>query len=81
MVTKATKTFSLDRDVLTRVKSTKGSASESERVNQLLLFALDLEKKAALDQESAEFFRSTTTRDRKERRAFQKATVTVMARE
>ena len=41
-VTKATKTFSLDREVLAGVKRTKGTASESERVNQLLRFALDV---------------------------------------
>ena len=80
-VTKATKTFSLDREVLAHVKRTKGTASESERVNQLLRFALDLEKKAALEQESADFFRSAPAKDRKERRAFQKATLAALARE
>jgi hypothetical protein len=78
--TKATKTFSLDREILARVKRTKGAASESERVNQLLRAALDLEKKAVLDQEVADFFASAPE-DRKERRAFQKASLAVLARE
>ena len=81
---KATKTFSLDRDILASVKRTKGTASESERVNQLLRTALDLETKAARDREAADFFAATpsaTPKDRKERRAFQKATVTALARE
>lgn len=39
---KATKTFSLDQDLLKEVKRTKGTQSESERVNRLLRFALDL---------------------------------------
>ncbi len=77
---KATKTFSLDRDILARVKRTKGTASESERVNQLLRAALDLEMKAAQDREAAEFF-AGAPQERKERRAFQKATLTALARE
>jgi hypothetical protein len=77
---KATKTFSLDRDILASVKRTKGAASESERVNQLLRMALDLEKKAARDREAADFF-TRAARDRKERRALQKATVRALARE
>ena len=77
---KATKTFSLDRDILASVKRTKGTASESERVNQLLRTALNLEMKAARDREAADFF-AGTPKDRKERRAYQKATVTALARE
>jgi len=77
---KATKTFSLDRDILASVKRTKGTASESERVNQLLRTALNLERKTARDREAAEFFAAVPT-DRKERRAFQKTTLAVLARE
>ena len=46
--TKATRTFSLDREILAEVKRTKGDLSESERVNRLLRTALDLERRAAL---------------------------------
>ena len=77
---KATKTFSLDRDILANVKRSKGTASESERVNQLLRIALDLERKLARDREAADFFAGVPT-DRKERRALQKAALTVLARE
>jgi hypothetical protein len=82
-LTKATKTFSLDRRILADVKRTKGDASESERVNQLLRVALDLEKKAALDQEAANFFapaNRSRTAERKERRAFQKGALATLAR-
>jgi hypothetical protein len=79
-VTKATKTVSLDRDILDRVKRTKGTRSDSERVNQLLRTALDLENKAALEQEVATFF-SRPPKDRKERRALQKASMAVLARQ
>jgi hypothetical protein len=77
---KATKTFSLDRDILASVKRTKGTASESERVNQLLRTALDLEMKATRDREASDFFAGAPD-DRKERRAFQKATLNALARE
>jgi hypothetical protein len=51
--TRETKTFSLDRKILGEVKRTKGTLSESERVNRLLRRALDLERRAALDAEAA----------------------------
>jgi hypothetical protein len=78
--TKAIKTFSLDRVVLAEVKRTKGAGSESERVNSLLRFALDLERKASLYKEAAVFFRQTRG-DRKERRAFEAATIRSWARD
>ena len=76
---KATKTFSLDREVLAEVKRTKGSLSESERVNRLLRFALDLERRAALEQEVADFFAAAPA-GRADRRAFQSAALKPWAR-
>ena len=78
--TKATKTLSLDRDILAELKRTKGAGSESERANQLLRFALDRERKAALDREAASFF-TTAPQDRTERTAFQATTFVVLSRE
>jgi hypothetical protein len=78
--TKAVKTFSLDKEVLAAVKRTKGAGSESERVNSLLRFALDLERKASLYKEAAGFFRQPPG-DRKERRAFEAATIRSWARD
>jgi hypothetical protein len=69
-----TRSFSLDHDVLSEVERTKGSNSASERVNQLLKYALETERKASLYQEAAEFFGSATE-DRQGRRAFQKASL------
>jgi len=69
---KATRTFSLDKEILAKVKRTRGSLSESERVNRLLRFALDQEKRAALASEIAGFFASHRE-DRAERRAFESA--------
>jgi len=54
--TKSNKTFSLDKEILVEVKRTKGAGSESERVNNLLRSALDIERRAALREEAAVFF-------------------------
>jgi len=77
---KAIKTFSLDKEVLAEVKRTKGAGSESERVNNLLRFALDLERKASLYKEAAGFFRRTPD-DRRERRAYEAAAIRSWARD
>jgi hypothetical protein len=80
VATKATKTFSVDKEILAEVKRTRGDLSESERVNRLLRFALDLEKRAALDREIAAFF-SVDREDRAENRAFESASQSSWARE
>jgi hypothetical protein len=78
--TKTIKTFSLDKSLLAEVKRTKGSGSESERVNNLLKFALELEKRAALAAEAATFF-SNVPQDRDERQAYESANLTSWDRE
>jgi hypothetical protein len=75
----ATKTFSVDKEILAEVKRTRGDLSESERVNRLLRFALDLEKRAALDREIAAFF-AADREDRAERQAFEAASRASWAR-
>ncbi len=75
-----TRSFSLDPDILTAVERTKGRSSASERVNGLLRYALELERKASLSREAAEFF-CTPLDDREERQAFQSAGLKTWARE
>ena len=77
---KANKTFSLDKEVLVAVRRTKGTGSESERVNKLLKLALDMERRAALQEEAAAFF-SGARDDRRERRAYEAATIRSWARD
>ena len=77
---KRTKTFSLDEDILAEVKRTKGPQSESQRVNSLLRFALDLERRAALDREIAGFFEDAPLA-RDERRAFESAAIASWTRD
>jgi hypothetical protein len=78
--TKAIKTFSLDKEVLAEVRRTKGARSESERVNNLLRFALELEKRASLYREAAGFFHRAPD-DRRERRAYEAAAIRAWARD
>jgi len=66
-----TRSYSLDVEIVDEIERTKGEASASERVNQLLRYALEVERKASLAEEAAEFFASES-RDRRERRAFRK---------
>jgi hypothetical protein len=77
---KANKTFSVDKKILAEIKRTKGTRSESERVNNLLRFALDLEKRAALHEEAASFY-SGEPDDREERLAFQASAIRSWSRD
>jgi hypothetical protein len=76
---KKPQSYSLDPGIVLEIQRTKGEASASERVNQLLSYALEMERKASLSQEAAEFFADATD-DRQERRAFQKASLKSWAR-
>jgi Arc/MetJ family transcription regulator len=78
--TKTTRSFSLDRDRVAEVKRTRGSLSESERVNRLLRTALEREKRAELEREIAGFFTAKPD-DRKERRAFESVDLAAWAKE
>jgi hypothetical protein len=79
--TRATKTVSLEKDLLLEIELTKGGVSTSERVNQLLKVGLAAERSRGLHSEAAEFFQSAAEEDRTERRAFQSASVRSIARE
>ena len=74
-----THSYSLDPGIVSEIQRTKGQASASERVNQLLSYALEMERKANLSQEAAGFF-ADAPNDRQERRAFQKASLKSWAR-
>jgi hypothetical protein len=69
----------VDESVLAEVERTKGEGSTSERVNELLKRALDLERQDKLQQEAALFY--SETEDRQEERSFQKASLRSIARD
>lgn len=62
------------------MKRTKGTRSESERVNGLPRFALNLERQVALDREIARFFDDAPA-SRDEPRAFESAAIPSWARD
>jgi predicted CopG family antitoxin len=73
------RSFTISDEVLAELASTKGARSTSERVNQLLKRALELERRERLEQDAAEFFANAQD-DVRERAAFQKASKEVLAR-
>jgi hypothetical protein len=75
-----TRSFSLDPELLSEIERTKGHDSASRRVNALLKYALEMERKATLGEEAAQFFTGARN-PRQERRAFQKAGIKIWSRE
>ena len=76
-----TASFSIDRDLLLEVKRSRRGRSTSQRVNELLRRALELERLERLEQEAREFFGSQTPAERAETLAFQAASLRSLTRE
>lgn len=74
------KSFTISDEILTEIANTKGTESTSERVNELLKRALELEHRERLEQETAEFFANNRD-DVRERMAYQKASKEVLSRD
>jgi hypothetical protein len=75
------KTFTVEESVLAVVERTKGDRSASERVNELLKLALELEQHDQLECEAARFYSSTSQKDRREECAFAKASLRSLTRD
>jgi hypothetical protein len=73
--------LTLEESVLGDVKRSRGPASVSERVNQLLKRALLEERYARLEQEAAAFFSSPPAAERREGRSWQRAARRTLARD
>lgn len=73
------RSFTISEDVLAEIATTKGIGSTSERVNELLKKALELERRERLEREAAEFFGNDLEDDR-ERSAYRKASKAVLSR-
>ena len=74
------KSFTISEDILTEIANTKGSGSTSERVNELLKRALELERRERLEQEAAEFFATDNNESVRERAAYLKASKQALSR-
>jgi hypothetical protein len=78
---RTTKSLSLEKTLLREVERTRGGVSTSERVNSLLKTALEVERRRSLAAEAEAFFGSVQDEDEASRKAFQAATIRVLARE
>jgi hypothetical protein len=78
---KQARSFTISQDILEAIADTKGSVSASERVNELLRRALDLEQRERLEQEAAEFFTKQDAYSTRERAAFRKASKQSLSRD
>jgi len=74
------RSFTISQDVLAQIAETKGASSTSERVNELLKRALDLERRERLAQEAEEFFTNDDAKSAGERAAYQKAAKRTLSR-
>ena len=74
------KSFTLDTSVVSYVRSTRGSRSSSERVNELLKKAILQEQYERLEQEATAFF-SAPSKERAEVKAFQKGSMRSLIRD
>lgn len=72
-------TLTVDKYIRSEVERTKGGGSASERVNELLKRALDLEPQERLQREAAVLY--SDVEDRQEELAFQKASRRVLAKD
>jgi ABC-type lipopolysaccharide export system ATPase subunit len=73
------KTLTVEESLLAEVEQTKGDRSTSERVNQLLARALELERQDKLERDAALFY--SGAEDRQGERSFQKASLRSITRD
>jgi hypothetical protein len=73
--------LTISSDILNEIALTKGTASTSERVNNLLKRALESERRERIEREAAEFFATENAASVRERAAFRKAAKRVLSRD
>ena len=73
------KTLTIDENLLLDIEQTRGGRSTSERVNELLRRALELERRTKLEREAELFY--SLTQDRREETAFQAASLRTLRRD
>lgn len=73
------KTLTIDEGLLADIERTRGGRSTSERVNELLKQAFDLERRNELAREASLFY--SLPHDRREESAFQTASLRSLERD
>ena len=72
---RVSKSFTIEKSIVSYVKKTRGNRSNSDRVNELLSEAIELEQELELELEAAEFFAAESAESRAEARTFQEASI------
>lgn len=75
------KSFTISKDIIDEIANTRGARSTSDRVNELLRRALDLERRDRLEKEAAEFFANDGEDSAGERAAYQRASRQTLSRD
>jgi hypothetical protein len=75
------KSFAISSDLLTKISETKGDVSTSQRVNELLRRALELECRERLEEEASQFFAIESEHSSRERLSYQKAARKTLSRD
>ena len=79
--TRSNRSLSLDKTLLAEIERSKGTASTSERVNELIKTGLEVERVRHLHEEAAAFFSSGSEEDEASRTAFRSASLKSLARD
>ena len=79
--TRINRSLSLDKAILAEVEQSRGAASTSERVNELLRVGLEVERRRRLREEAAAFFSATSDEDEQSRKAFRSASMSALSRD
>jgi len=74
------KSYTIEPEVNDYISETKGNLSASQRVNELLTKAIELEQRAALALEAQMFFAMVPPSERGEEKAFRKASIRAITR-
>ena len=75
------KSYTIESGVTEYIHQTKGKMSASQRVNELLTLAIEMERLSAFERQAQKFFSNPRNSDRESTRAFQEAAIRVQARD
>jgi hypothetical protein len=78
---KVSKSVTIDAEVGEYIAGTRGSASTSERLNDLLRIAIQQEQRESLEQQAQSFYSVPRNSDRAGIRAFKRAAIRAQRRD
>ena len=78
---KVSKSVTIDAEVSEYIADTRGRASTSERLNDLLRIAMQMEQRESLEQQAQSFYSGARNSDREGTRAFKRAAIRAQRRD